>query len=102
MALTCVKAYDIRGRLGIDLDEEIAYRIGRTFAQTLGTKTVVLGRDVRASSKSLADSVAQGLLDEGCKVMNLGLSGNEEMYFATAHFKADGGICVTASHNPMG
>ena len=101
MTLTCFKAYDIRGRLGIDLDEEIAYRIGRAFAQTLGTKAVVLGRDVRASSKSLADSVAQGLMDEGCEVMDLGLSGTEEMYFATTHFKADGGICVTASHNPM-
>jgi phosphomannomutase len=101
MTLTCFKAYDIRGRLGIELDEEIAYRIGRAFAQTLGAKAVVLGRDVRASSKSLADSVAQGLMDEGCKVMDLGLSGTEEMYFATTHFKADGGICVTASHNPM-
>jgi phosphomannomutase len=101
MTLTCFKAYDIRGRLGIDLDEEIAYRIGRAFAQTLGTKAVVLGRDVRASSKSLADSVAQGLMDEGCEVMDLGLSGTEEMYFATTHFQADGGICVTASHNPM-
>ena len=101
MTLTCFKAYDIRGRLGIDLDEEIAYRIGRAFAQTLATKAVVLGRDVRASSKSLADSVAQGLMDEGCEVMDLGLSGTEEMYFATTHFQADGGICVTASHNPM-
>lgn len=101
MTLTCFKAYDIRGRLGIDLDEEIAYRIGRAFAQTLGTKAVVLGRDVRASSKSLTDSLAQGLMDEGCEVMDLGLSGTEEMYFATTHFQADGGICVTASHNPM-
>ena len=101
MSLTCFKAYDIRGRLGIDLDEDIAYRIGRAFAQTLGAKVVVLGRDVRASSEVLAASVARGLLDEGCDVMDLGLSGTEEMYFATTHFGADGGICVTASHNPM-
>lgn len=101
MTLTCFNAYDIRGRLGIDLDEDIAYRIGRAFAQTISAKTVVLGRDVRTTSKALADSVAQGLVDEGCDVLDLGLSGTEEMYFATTHFEADGGICVTASHNPM-
>ena len=99
--LTCFKAYDIRGRLGVDLDEEIAYRIGRAFAQALGARTVVLGCDVRASSKALSARVAQALVDEGCHVLDLGLSGTEEMYFATTHFCADGGICVTASHNPM-
>ena len=99
--LTCFKAYDIRGRLGIDLDADIAYRIGSAFAETLDAKTVVLGRDVRASSEVLASSVARGLTDAGCNVLDLGLSGTEEMYFATTHFGADGGICVTASHNPM-
>jgi phosphomannomutase len=99
--LTCFKAYDIRGRLGIDLDESIAYRIGAAFAVAMNAKTVVLGRDVRASSQALAKSVAQGLIDQGCEVLDLGLSGTEEMYFATTHFGADGGICVTASHNPM-
>ncbi len=99
--LTCFKAYDIRGRLGIDLDEDIAYRIGRAFAVALDATTVVLGRDVRASSESLAACVARGLMDAGCNVLDLGLSGTEEMYFATSHFGADGGICVTASHNPM-
>ncbi|GAB5447990.1 phosphohexomutase domain-containing protein [Gymnodinialimonas sp.] len=101
MTLTCFKAYDVRGRLGIDLDEDIAYRIGRAFGQALGARSVVLGRDVRASSEVLAGRVAQGLVDEGCDVLDLGLSGTEEMYFATTHFGADGGICVTASHNPM-
>ena len=99
--LTCFKAYDIRGRLGVDLDEDIAYRIGAAFAVALNAKTVVLGRDVRASSEALASSVAKGLMDQGCEVLDLGLSGTEEMYFATTHFGADGGICVTASHNPM-
>ncbi len=99
--LTCFTAYDIRGRLGIDLDENIAYRIGAAFAVALNAKTVVLGRDVRASSEDLAKSVAQGLIDQGCDVLDLGLSGTEEMYFATTRFGADGGICVTASHNPM-
>lgn len=99
--LTCFNAYDIRGRLGIDLDENIAHRIGAAFAVALDAKTVVLGRDVRASSEALANSLAQGLTDQGCEVLDLGLSGTEEMYFATTHFGADGGICVTASHNPM-
>lgn len=99
--LTCFKAYDIRGRLSIDLDESIAYRIGAAFAVALDAKNVVLGRDVRASSEALTQAVAQGLIDQGCDVLDLGLSGTEEMYFATTHFGADGGICVTASHNPM-
>ncbi len=101
MSLTCFKAYDIRGRLGVDLDEGIAYRIGRGFAQALGARRVVLGRDIRPSSESLAREVARALVDEGCEVLDLGLSGTEEMYFATSHLEADGGICVTASHNPM-
>lgn len=99
--LTCFKAYDVRGKLGIDLDEAIAYRIGRGFARALGARTIILGHDVRASSEDLARAVTRGLTDEGCDVLNLGLSGTEEMYFATTHFEADGGICVTASHNPM-
>ncbi|MCC5969245.1 MAG: phosphomannomutase [Pararhodobacter sp.] len=101
MSLTCFKAYDIRGRLGVDLDEGIAYRIGRGFARALGARRVVLGRDIRASSEALAAQVARALVAEGCEVLDLGLSGTEEMYFATTHFGADGGICVTASHNPM-
>ena len=101
MSLTCFKAYDIRGRLGVDLDAGIAYRIGRGFARALGARRVVLGRDCRASSDDLAQAVARALMDEGAEVLDLGLCGTEEMYFATAHLKADGGICVTASHNPI-
>ena len=78
--LTCFKAYDIRGRLGIDLDENIAYGIGAAFAVALEAKTVILGRDVRASSEELAKSVAHGLIDQGCEVLELGLSGTEQMY----------------------
>lgn len=99
--LTCFKAYDIRGRLGIDLDETIARRIGRAFGETLGARRVVLGRDIRASSESLATAVAEGLIQTGAEVLDLGLCGTEEVYFATGHLGADGGICVTASHNPM-
>ena len=101
MPMTCFKAYDIRGKLGEDLDEGIARVIGRAFAEALGARRVVLGRDIRASSESLAAAVAEGLVAQGVEVLDLGLSGTEEMYFATSHFAADGGICVTASHNPM-
>lgn len=100
-ALTCFKAYDIRGRLGLDLDEGIAHRIGRAYGQVLGARRVVLGRDIRASSESLATAVAEGLMATGAEVLDLGLCGTEEVYFATGHLGADGGICVTASHNPM-
>jgi len=101
MNLACFKAYDIRGRLGVDLDAGIAFRIGRGFARALGARRVVLGRDIRESSVELAGAVARALVAEGCEVLDLGLSGTEEMYFATTHFGADGGVCVTASHNPM-
>ena len=100
-SLTCFKAYDIRGRLGVDLDAGIANRIGRGFARALAARKVVLGRDCRDSSEELARVVAQALMAEGVEVLDLGLSGTEEMYFATTHFGADGGVCVTASHNPM-
>ncbi|GHE00146.1 phosphomannomutase [Allgaiera indica] len=99
--LTCFKAYDIRGRLGVDLDEGIAERIGRAFAQVLGARRVVIGRDCRASSEALTEAAVRGLLAAGAEVLDLGLCGTEEMYFATTHFGADGGIEVTASHNPM-
>lgn len=101
VTLTCFKTYDIRGRLGVDLDAAIAYRIGRGFARALGARRVVLGRDARHSSAALSAAVAAALVAEGAEVLDLGLAGTEEMYFATSHFAADGGICVTASHNPM-
>jgi phosphomannomutase len=99
--LTCFKAYDIRGRLGDELNPDIAYRIGRAFAEVMKAERVVIGRDVRPSSEELAQAVARGLMDAGAEVMDLGLSGTEESYFAVTHLGADGGICVTASHNPM-
>jgi phosphomannomutase len=101
MSLTCFKAYDIRGRLGAELDEGIAYRIGRGFAQAVAAETVVLGRDVRPTSEALADAVAQALIDEGVEVLELGPCGTEEVYAATGDTGASGGICITASHNPM-
>jgi len=98
--LTCFKAYDIRGRLGDELNEDIVYRIGRAFAQYLSAKTVVIGGDIRLSTPALKEALAQGLMAEGCDVIDIGLAGTEEIYFATAHLKVDGGIVVTASHNP--
>lgn len=98
---SCFKAYDIRGRLGSELNPQIAARIGRAFAQALGARRVVLGRDCRASSQELAQAVAEGLMQAGVEVLDLGLCGTEEMYFATTALEADGGIEVTASHNPM-
>ncbi len=99
--LTCFKAYDIRGKLGEELNEDIAYRIGRAFGQHLSPKTVVLGGDVRESSEALKLSLALGLQDAGVNVLDIGMVGTEEIYFATAHLKLDGGIVVTASHNPI-
>lgn len=98
---SCFKAYDIRGKLGAELNADIARRIGRAFAEGLGAKRVVLGQDCRASSRELAQAVAEGLVAAGVEVMDLGLCGTEEMYFATTALAADGGIEVTASHNPM-
>jgi len=100
-SLTCFKAYDIRGKLGPELNPEIATRIGRAFAEVLGASRVVVGRDCRASSQELMEAVVEGLLLAGVEVLDLGLCGTEEMYHATTHFEADGGIEVTASHNPM-
>ncbi|WP_296644969.1 hypothetical protein [Roseinatronobacter sp.] len=101
MQLTCFKAYDIRGKLGAELNTAIAYRIGRAFADVMGARQVVLGRDNRHSSAELAQAVARGLQDAGAAVLDLGLAGTEEMYFATTHFGACGGIEITASHNPI-
>lgn len=99
--LTCFKAYDIRGQLGTELNEEIAYRIARAFAQWLKPKSIVLGGDIRETSVPLKAALANGLRDEGVDVFDLGLTGTEEIYFATTHLKVSGGIEVTASHNPI-
>ncbi len=99
--LTCFKAYDIRGKLGEELNTDIAYRIGRAFAEQIKPKTVVVGGDVRLTSKELKLAVANGLMDSGVDVIDIGMTGTEEVYFATSYLKADGGIEITASHNPI-
>lgn len=99
--LSCFKAYDIRGQLGSELDEEIAYRIGRAYAEFLQPDNVVLGGDVRLTSDALKHALAEGIRDTGSNVIDIGMVGTEEVYFATSHLNADGGIEVTASHNPI-
>ncbi|HGY4709573.1 TPA: phosphomannomutase CpsG [Klebsiella oxytoca] len=99
--LSCFKAYDIRGKLGDELNEDIAYRIGRAYGEYLKPKEIVLGGDVRLTSESLKLALANGLQDAGVDVIDIGLTGTEEIYFATSYLGVDGGIEVTASHNPM-
>lgn len=98
--LTCFKAYDIRGKLGEELNEDIAWRIGRAYGDFLKPKTIVLGGDARLTSETLKMALAKGLQDAGVNVLDIGLSGTEEIYFATFYLGVDGGIEVTASHNP--
>ena len=99
--ITCFKAYDIRGELNSQLTEEIAYRIGFAFAKQLNAKSVVVGSDVRLTSTPLKLALSAGLIDAGANVTDIGMTGTEEIYFATKHLKVDGGIEVTASHNPI-
>lgn len=124
------KAYDIRGELGVNLNEAIAYRIGRAFAQILSARVtaaqeaidnspidnntnnqnheltalqpaIVIGSDIRDSSEQLKQATIAGIIDAGIDVIDLGMTGTEEVYFATSHYQALGGIEVTASHNPI-
>lgn len=99
-SFSCFKAYDVRGRIPDQLNEDIAYRIGRAYAEFLQPKTVVVGYDIRLSSQSICGALSSGLMDSGVNVFNIGLCGTEEIYFATSHLEVDGGIAVTASHNP--
>ncbi|HEY0746846.1 MAG TPA: phosphomannomutase CpsG [Steroidobacteraceae bacterium] len=106
--ITCFKAYDLRGRIPSELNEEVAYRVGRGYAQFLSpnggpdgaAKPVVVGRDIRLSSAGLADAVCRGLTDSGVDVIDIGVCGTEGVYFATFDGGYAGGIMITASHNP--
>ncbi|WP_424991080.1 phosphomannomutase [Fluviibacterium sp. S390] len=99
--LTCFKSYDVRGQLGVNLDAGICHRIGRAFAQVMQPGLVVTGRDIRESSAELQAALIAGLRDGGADVIDIGLCGTEEVYFATTHYEAGGGLMVTASHNPI-
>ncbi len=99
--LTCFKAYDIRGRLGEELNEDIAYRIGRALSEHLSAASVVVGADVRLSSETLKQALSRGILDSGADVIDLGMTGTEQIYHAAQVLPVDAGVEVTASHNPM-
>jgi len=98
--LSSFKAYDIRGRVPDELNEEMAYKIGRAYATIWSPPNVCVGRDVRLTGKSIAEALSRGLTDQGCDVVDIGLCPTEEVYFVTAHMGLGGGIMVTASHNP--
>jgi len=94
------KAYDLRGRIPDELNEDVAYRVGRAYAEFVKPKKVIVGRDIRLSSEELGKALEQGLLDSGVDVYDIGLCGTEIVYYATFAREMDGGIMVTASHNP--
>ena len=98
--LTCFKAYDIRGRIPSELNEQLAYQIGQSYAAFVKPSNVAVGRDIRASSSQLAAALIRGLNESGVNVVDIGLCGTEGVYFATFAEGLDGGIMVTASHNP--
>ena len=98
--ITCFKAYDVRGRVPDQLNEDIARRIGRAYAEIIKPQQVVVGHDIRLSSESIKAALTEGLLEQGVDVYDIGLCGTEGIYFATSHAGMDGGIAVTASHNP--
>ncbi|MGE5409657.1 MAG: phosphomannomutase [Clostridiales bacterium] len=98
--ISSFKAYDIRGKVGSELNTELAYNIGRAYTKLLNLKTAVVGHDVRTSSVELSDALIKGLTDSGVDVTDIGLCGTEMIYFATPFLNADGGIMITASHNP--
>jgi phosphomannomutase len=98
--LPCFKAYDIRGRIPTELNRELVVAIARAYAAWLKPKTVAVGYDIRLSSRDFAAAVAEGLTDAGVDVIDVGRCGTEQVYFATFHLGLDGGVMVTASHNP--
>lgn len=98
---SCFKAYDIRGKVPDELNEEIAYRIGKAYAEFLSPAKVAVGRDIRLSSESISKALIRGLLESGVNVFDIGICGTEQVYFAAFSKKMDGGIMITASHNPL-
>ncbi|HJG06782.1 phosphomannomutase/phosphoglucomutase [Megamonas hypermegale] len=97
---TAFKAYDIRGKVPEEVNEELAYRIGRVFPTLFNAKRVAVGHDIRLSGPAIQRALELGLTEMGCEVIDIGQCGTEMIYFATAHLGLDGGIMITASHNP--
>ena len=98
--ISCFKAYDVRGRIPSELNEDVAYRIGVGIASYFSAKSVVVGYDVRPSSIEILNALTKGINSQGAKVYSIGLCGTEEIYFATNHLETDAGVMITASHNP--
>jgi len=98
--IACFKAYDIRGKVPSELNKELAYKIGRAFSKFTKAKKIVIGYDIRKSSVEISEALKNGITDSGVDVIDIGLCGTEMIYFSTPHFNADGGIMITASHNP--
>ena len=94
------KAYDVRGLYPSQLDEDGAYRIGRAYVEHFEPKAIAIGRDMRLASPAMSRAAVDGCADGGADVVDLGLVGTEMLYHAVAELSLDGGICVTASHNP--
>lgn len=94
------KTYDIRGRVPDELNEEVVYRIGKAYVDVLGAKKVAVGHDIRLTGPAFRDALVRGLTERGCSVLDIGLCGTEQIYFAVSHLKLDGGLMITASHNP--
>lgn len=94
------RAYDIRGVYPSQINGEIAYKIGQAYAKLIGSKTVVIGRDVRTAGPVLFESLSRGLIDHGVNVIDIGVITTDMYYFAVAEYKFDGGIMISASHNP--
>jgi phosphomannomutase len=98
--INCFKAYDLRGKVPEELNEELAYKIGKSYAKFLNAKKIIIGHDVRKSSIALSEALTKGLNENGADVVDIGLCGTEMIYYATPALDADGGIMITASHNP--
>lgn len=94
------KAYDIRGIYPEEINEKIAYKIGRAFVKFLQTKEVVVGKDMRDSSETILESLKKGIMDEGANVIDIGLCTTPMLYFGIFHYNYSSGIMITASHNP--
>ncbi len=98
--MSIFKAYDIRGTYPDQIEESIARKIGSAFAKFLSAKRLVVGRDMRLMAPSIQDAVIEGIMDQGCDVLDIGLASTPMTYFAIGKYPCDGGLCVTASHNP--
>jgi len=98
--INCFKAYDLRGKVPSELNTDLAYKIGIAYSKLIGARNIIVGHDVRKSSEEISEALIKGLNDNGVNVIDIGLCGTEMIYFATPAFDADGGIMITASHNP--